>query len=121
MNEINTGDGLLTKLIQDSTYSDSFEKTLANVKEVGENSKVISNNLKEIINKMNSNDNALGVLLADSTAAKKLRTTLDNAQAASAKLDENMEALQHNFLLRGYFRKQAKAKAKEEKASKGGE
>lgn len=115
MNEINTGDGLLTKLIQDSTYSESFEKTLANVKEVGENSKVISNNLKDIISKMNSNDNALGVLLADSAAAKKLRTTLDNAQAASAKLDENMEALQHNFLLRGYFRRQAKAKEKEGK------
>lgn len=112
MHEINSGDGLLTKLIRDSTYVDSFEKTLANVKEVGENSKVISSNLKNIITKMNNDDNAIGVLLADTTFAKKLRKTLDNAQSASVKLDENMEALQHNFLLRGYFRRQAKEKEK---------
>ena len=112
MHEINTGDGLLTKLIQDTSYVDSFERTLSNVKEVGENSRVISNNLKDIIRKMDNDNNAIGVLLADTTFARKLRTTLDNAQSASGKLDENMEALQHNFLLRGYFRKQAKAKEK---------
>jgi phospholipid/cholesterol/gamma-HCH transport system substrate-binding protein len=112
MREINTGDGLLAKLIKDSSYVNTFETTLANVKEVGQNSKVISGNLKEIIRKMDSDNNAIGVLLADTTFANKLRTTLTNAQSASAKLDQNMEALQHNFLLRGYFRKQAKEKGK---------
>jgi phospholipid/cholesterol/gamma-HCH transport system substrate-binding protein len=100
---------------------DSFEKTLANVKAVGENSKVISDNLKDIIKKMGNDNNAIGVLLADTTFANKLRTTLTNAQSASVKLDENMEALQHNFLLRGYFRKQAKAKEKEKQKKEGGE
>jgi phospholipid/cholesterol/gamma-HCH transport system substrate-binding protein len=112
IHEINAGDGLLAKLIRDTTYVQTFDKTLANVKEVGENSKVISNNLKDMIKKMDSEDNAIGVLLADTTFARKLRNTLDNAQSASAKLDENMEALQHNFLLRGYFRRQAKEKGK---------
>jgi phospholipid/cholesterol/gamma-HCH transport system substrate-binding protein len=108
MHEINTGDGLLAKLIHDSTYAEAFDRTLSNVKEVGENSRVISNNLKDIVRKMDNDNNALGVLLADTTFAKKLKSTIDNAKDASAKLDENMEALQHNFLLRGYFRKQAK-------------
>jgi phospholipid/cholesterol/gamma-HCH transport system substrate-binding protein len=49
------------------------------------------------------------VLLADTSFAQKLRTTIDNANSASAKLDENMEAMQHNFLLRGYFRKKERA------------
>lgn len=115
MHDVNHGDGLLAKLITDSTYVDSFEKTLANVKEVGDNTKVISANLKDIIQKMDSDNNAIGVLLSDTTFANKLRATLDNAKDASVKLDANMEALQHNFLLRGYFKKQAKAKAKEEK------
>jgi phospholipid/cholesterol/gamma-HCH transport system substrate-binding protein len=113
MHDINTGDGLLTKLIHDSSYVDTFDRTMANVKEVGENSRVISGNLKDLIRKMDNDNNALGVLLADTTFAKKLKSTIDNAKDASAKLDENMEALQHNFLLRGYFRKQAK---KDEKA-----
>ena len=115
MHDINTGDGLLAKLIHDSSYVDTFDKTMANVKEVGENSRVISSNLKDIIRKMDNDNNAIGVLLADTTFAKKLKATLDNATSASAKLDENMEALQHNFLLRGYFKKQAKKEEKEEK------
>jgi phospholipid/cholesterol/gamma-HCH transport system substrate-binding protein len=113
MHDINTGDGLLARLIHDSSYVDTFDRTMSNVKEVGENSRVISNNLKDIIRKMDNDNNAIGVLLADTTFAKKLKATLDNATSASAKLDENMEALQHNFLLRGYFKKQAK---KEEKS-----
>ncbi|MEI9917823.1 MAG: MlaD family protein [Bacteroidota bacterium] len=120
MHEINTGNGLLTKLIKDTTYVDSFERTLSNVKEVGENSRVISSNLKDIIRKMDNDNNAIGVLLADTTFARKLRKTLDNATSASAKLDENMVALQHNFLLRGYFKKQAKEKAKEKEKEKAG-
>lgn len=37
---------------------------------------------------------------------------MNNIQQATKKLDENMEALQHNFLLRGFFKKKAKADAK---------
>jgi phospholipid/cholesterol/gamma-HCH transport system substrate-binding protein len=33
---------------------------------------------------------------------------LQNLQSASKKLDEDLEALQHNFLLRGFFKKKAK-------------
>ena len=33
---------------------------------------------------------------------------MQNLQSASKKLDEDLEALQHNFLLRGFFKKKAK-------------
>ena len=64
--------------------------------------------LKEVISNLNNKNNAIGVLLTDTTFANKLRETLENAESASVKLDENMEAMQHNFLLRGYFKKQKK-------------
>ena len=41
-----------------------------------------------------------------------------NINEASFRLNENMEALKHNFLLRGYFRKQEKAKLKETEKSR---
>ena len=72
----------------------------------------MSQDLREVVSKFNDEDNAIGVLLADSTFASKLRVTLNNAQSASAKLDQNMEALRHNFLFRGYFKKQQKAQQK---------
>ena len=112
LSEIKNGDGLVTKLIEDTTYAVTFEKALNNVAEVGKNSKQMSEDLKAVIAKINSNDNAIGVLLADTAFANKLRATLGNAESASVKLDANMEALKHNFLLRGYFRKQKKAEEK---------
>lgn len=115
MNEINYGEGLISKLINDTTYAVTFDSTLQNISRVGENSKVMSEDLQRIIKKINSSDNAVGVLLTDTAFAYKLRGTMDNAAAASIKLDDNMEALQHNFLLKGYFRRQKKA---EEKAKK---
>ncbi len=108
VSEINTGDGLVTKLIKDSTYAETFDSALANVALVGNNAKEMSEDLKEVIDKFNDENNAIGVLLADSAFANKLRKTLNNARSASAKLDQNMEAMRHNFLFRGYFRKQEK-------------
>ena len=41
---------------------------------------------------------------------------MTNINQASIKLNENMEAMRHNFLFSGYFKKQEKAKAKAAKA-----
>ncbi len=109
VSEISEGQGLVTKLIKDSSYAATFSDALKNVAEAGVNAKVMSEDLKEVVAKFNDENNAIGVLLADSTFASKLRTTLNNAQSASAKLDQNMEAMRHNFLFRGYFKKQKKA------------
>lgn len=110
--QVNNGDGLVTKLITDTSYANTFENALNNVEQLGKNTKEMSEELKKVIAKVNDNNNAVGVLLADTVFANKLKGTLDNAESASVKLDENMEALQHNFLLRGYFRKQKKAEKK---------
>ncbi|HOX81945.1 MAG TPA: MlaD family protein [Chryseolinea sp.] len=115
MHKITSGDGLVTKLLSDTAYVSTFESALNNIAQVGADTKRMSHDLQAVTSKMNSNNNAIGVLLADTLFANKLKTTLDNAQSASVKLDENMEALQHNFLLRGYFKKQKKAEEKSKK------
>jgi phospholipid/cholesterol/gamma-HCH transport system substrate-binding protein len=53
------------------------------------------------------------MFLHDEKTAAGLKNTLQNLQSASKKLDEDLEAVQHNFLLRGFFKKKAK-KDKEE-------
>jgi phospholipid/cholesterol/gamma-HCH transport system substrate-binding protein len=111
VNQVNQGNGLLTKLITDSTFADTFEKALNDIATTGNNAKIMSSDLKAIISKLDNKNSAVGVLLTDTLFAKKLRVTLGNAESASVKLDQNMEALQHNILLRGYFRKKEKAEA----------
>lgn len=117
LTEINHGDGLITRLIMDTTYTQTFQDALQNVSEVGNNAKNMSKDLQRIVAQIDRSDNAVGVLLTDTAFAERLRETMDNAQSASFKLDENMEALKHNFLLRGYFRRQKKI-ANKESASK---
>ena len=48
------------------------------------------------------------MLLKDEQSADQIKITLQNLQSASKKLDEDLEAAQHNFLLRGYFKNKAK-------------
>jgi phospholipid/cholesterol/gamma-HCH transport system substrate-binding protein len=115
--ELRNGDGLLPTLIADTSYANTFENAMANIEKVSTNAGVVSENLQALTMKMNSQNNAVGVLLADTAVADQLKSTIQNAEQASLKLDENMEALQHNFLFRGYFRKQAKKQAKEAASS----
>jgi phospholipid/cholesterol/gamma-HCH transport system substrate-binding protein len=116
LTQINSGDGLATKLIADTTYAYTFEQALNNVAEAGSNTKAMTQELRLVVDKLNNNNNAVNVLLADSVFANQLKVTLTNAESASAKLDSNMLALKHNFLLRGYFKKQEKRAAKARQA-----
>jgi phospholipid/cholesterol/gamma-HCH transport system substrate-binding protein len=65
-------------------------------------------NLNETSTKLNDDKNAVGVLLNDQQFATQLKGTMENLETSTDKLDENMEALQHNFLFRGYFKRKAK-------------
>lgn len=119
--QLRNGDGLLPTLISDTTYSNTFQNALANIEKVSVNAGIVSENLQSLAAKMNDKDNAVGVFLTDTLVTDQLKNTIQNAAQASHKLDENMEALQHNFLFRGYFRKQAKREARESASSKGGD
>ncbi len=50
------------------------------------------------------------MFLHDEQAAANMKVTLQNLQSGTKKLDEDLEALQHNFLLRHFFKKKAKMK-----------
>jgi phospholipid/cholesterol/gamma-HCH transport system substrate-binding protein len=67
----------------------------------------LSNASQNIKRSVNDPSSTVGLLLNDKETASDIRATIRNLQAGTQKLDENMEALQHNFLLRGFFRKKA--------------
>jgi phospholipid/cholesterol/gamma-HCH transport system substrate-binding protein len=72
------------------------------------NAEVISQQLAEIMLKINSGNGTLGRLIQDSTIAENFNQTMVNLKRSSKGLNENMEAAKHNFLLKGYFNKKAK-------------
>jgi phospholipid/cholesterol/gamma-HCH transport system substrate-binding protein len=60
---------------------------------------------KTIDSAANSSSGLLYLVLKDTVMAKKLNATMDNVQNGTAGFNQNMEALKHSFLFRGYFRK----------------
>jgi phospholipid/cholesterol/gamma-HCH transport system substrate-binding protein len=56
-----------------------------------------ASNLKNISSKINQGSGTVGALIND-------RSVYDHASAAANALQEDMEALKHNFLLRGFFK-----------------
>jgi len=95
----------------------SLQNTSETLKETTVSAKQMVNNLEQTTNTLvNNKKSPVGVLLHDENAANNIRETISNLESSSEKLDQNLEALKHNFLFRRYFRKQAKAdeKKKEE-------
>ena len=111
-NEIKNGKGLVHTLTTDTASVGVFKQTMFNIKKASANTAMVSKSLERITTKMNDNNNSIGVLLADTATAHRLQRIVKNSEKASFKLDENMEALKHNFLTRGYFRKLARKNKK---------
>jgi phospholipid/cholesterol/gamma-HCH transport system substrate-binding protein len=108
---LNTKGGLADKILTDTVTFNCIKAAANQLQQAATNASTFTNNLNKASNKLNTTDNALGILLNDQKAAAKVQTTLDNLQQSSVKLNEDLEAAQHNFLLKGYFKKKAKAKA----------
>ena len=88
--KMNNGNGALSKLISDEAFSNSLKSTLTNLQ-------TSSGEFAKFTTKMNNG---------------KLDSTMSNLQAGTKGLSDNMEAVQHSFLLRGFFKKKKRAEAK---------
>lgn len=109
--------GLVHTLVNDTTFAGSYEQTLANLQAAGETAAQASTQLNEIIQKIDNNNNATGVILNDSTFANDIQETASELSEGMEKFNENMEALRHNFLFRRYFRRQERQQAREAQAA----
>ncbi len=103
---VQDGQGTLGGLLNDSSsISKSFKNSLVQIEESSKNLNSITLELKTAMDKINSGQGPAGVLANDQVAAEHLKRTLANLDSSSANFNENMKALQGNFLFRKYFRK----------------
>ncbi|CAN5409447.1 N/A [soil metagenome] len=70
----------------------------------------VTKNISEITDKLNSSRSLVGTLLTDTNVAVGIKNTISNITSTSQNLEratfgfyQNMEALKHNFLFKGYF------------------
>lgn len=100
-------------VIKDTAVANNLKNTIANLeKSTSEINKVV-NNLNVTILNIKEGKGAVNYLANDPKLVQKIDSTMTNLNAASIKLNEDLEAMKHSFLLRGYFKKQEKEKEKE--------
>jgi len=106
--KLHTKGALANDLVTDTVFFSKLKGAAEQIQEASENAKELTNNLKYVSYHIKDSSNLAGVVFNDTATASNLRLTVENLQAGTKKFDENMEALQHNFLFRGFFRKRAK-------------
>lgn len=115
--KLNAEGTLINDLLTDTVVYGNLQEAVAQLQGITQTASALVSNLNQTAGKLDDKDNAIGVLLNDPEAAENIQQTLINLEQSTEKLDQNMEALQHNFLFRGFFRKQAKKAAKEQEAA----
>lgn len=100
---------LANELVTDTIVYNSVKASVLQLQQMADTATLFIANLK----KAGSNPKtSMGVLINDEVAGTQIKQMIVNLESSSKKLDEDLEALQHNFLFRGFFRKKAK-KAKD--------
>lgn len=99
---------LINDLLTDTVVYANLLDAVAQLQGITQTAGALMGNLEDASSKLNETDNAVGVLLNDPEMADRMRRTMKNLETSTEKLDQNMEALQHNFLFRGFFRRQAR-------------
>lgn len=94
---LRNGEGTLGKLLDDDSLYQNAQDAAARAKDVMANLKEVSDEARRAISDVRSKDGPAQGLFAD------MRATLAQTREATADLADNMEAMKHNFLLRGFF------------------
>ena len=112
--KIETKGSLTNEIVTDTTIYTTLKTTVSKMQDVSSTANIIADNLKNASAQLNESKGTAGALLNDTAIVSSLKIILKNLESSTQKLDENMEALQHHFLLRGYFRRKGKAAAKQD-------
>ncbi len=110
--EVKPGDTIASQPpLEMSALMDKAQGILTSSQAAMNNIVGISSNLNTVTSRIKQGDGTVGALVNDKKlyndleqTADTARSTVASAQAGIVDFQENMEALKHNFLLRGYFK-----------------
>jgi phospholipid/cholesterol/gamma-HCH transport system substrate-binding protein len=121
--------GNLLGTIRDTALANQIKHIVTNIEKSSQEIESVINHLNTTIENTNNTilnvkegKGAINYLSNDATLVKKIDHTVSNLDSAlikintaGIKLNENLEALKHNWLLRGYFKNLEKEKEKSKK------
>lgn len=116
--DIRNGNGPVGMLISDTSISGQIRQSVVNFKMVSDNMAVITGDLSVLTTQTKNGEGTIGTLTMDTTLPANLNQAVLSIKSGAESFDQNMEALKHSFLLKGYFRKQEKKKTSNQPQTK---
>ncbi len=116
--QIKNGKGTAGLLLTDNRMAANLKNAMVNIKAASINANNMTIQMDEMVKKLNhdltTGKGPVHTLLTDSVISNNISKTIENLQKGTDGFNQNMEALKHNFLFRGFFRRQTKQKKKDE-------
>lgn len=110
--DIRAGKGSLGAILKDTAIAWNLNEAVLKIQQVSDQASELTLELSKLTTgiqqDINTGKGPANAILKDSALVLKLSNSLSNIEKGTAAFNQNMEALKHNFLLRGYFRKQEK-------------
>lgn len=113
ISKINYEQSAAALLLSDKNSANQIKNVFNNLEKSSNNINAVTKNLDNYLTEIKTGKGSLNYLAKDEILSKNIDSTITNVKEAAEKLNENMEALKHNFLFRSYFKKIERKERKE--------
>ncbi|MBJ7881371.1 MlaD family protein [Gelidibacter salicanalis] len=113
ISKINYDTSAAAVVLSDTVAANQFRNVFANLEKSSEDINAATKNLNSYLTELKSGKGAVNFITQDKDFVKDIDSTMFQIKEASEKLNQNMEALQHNFFFRGFFKKKERQERRE--------
>lgn len=112
ISKINYDESAAAVILSDTASANKIRQIFTNLEKSSDDINDVTKNLNSYLDEIKSSKGTLNLITQDEKLAREIDSTMISIKEASDKLNQNMEALKHNILFRGYFKKAEKKAAK---------
>ena len=109
VDDVKEGKGSVGELLADTAIAVDVKAAVKKIKRIGERADTLSLQINALVasvsNEINNGEGTVNAVLKNKEMADRLNNSFKNIEKGTQAFNENMEAIKHNFLFRGYFKK----------------
>jgi len=115
ISSVNYDESLAAVFLSDTVSANKVKTIITNLEVSSKEINTVVSNLNDVVIEFKNGEGTLNYIVNDTILVKNIDDTMKNLKEGSVLLNEDLEALKHSFLLRGYFKKLEKEKRKDQK------